>query len=70
MEAISADVGYQINPYNVKVPCGPDPLCYNFDNVTRLLNTPSVQHAIGAKGTWETCNMEVHGFLVSTTLVY
>lgn len=64
MEAISVHQGFQINPYNVNVPCAVEPLCYNFTSITNLLNSPSVQRSLGVKRQWETCNMEVHGYLM------
>jgi len=68
MEAISLNVGYQINPYNVKIPCAVEPLCYDFSNMTRFLDDPAVKKAIGAGSspqTWAPCNFKVHGFLTA-----
>lgn len=64
MEAISAHQGFQINPYNVNIPCAVEPLCYNFTAITNLLNEPTVQQALGVHKAWETCDMEVHSLLM------
>eukprot|EP00761_Pharyngomonas_kirbyi_P011448 gb/GECH01011473.1/.p1 GENE.gb/GECH01011473.1/~~gb/GECH01011473.1/.p1 ORF type:complete len:429 (+),score=77.96 gb/GECH01011473.1/:1-1287(+) len=56
-----------INVYNIKEKCKHKPLCYDFDNVIKYLNTPSVKQRIGARSDikWETCNMNVHSKLMT-----
>jgi carboxypeptidase C (cathepsin A) len=52
-----------INVYNIDLPCDPPPLCYNFSNINRYLNLPSVQESLGvAKHNikWATCNYAVN----------
>jgi len=52
-----------INVYNIDLPCNPQPLCYDFSNVTNYLNTPSVQQQLGVYSQgiqWQTCNFEVN----------
>lgn len=34
----SANPWFCLQPYNWKVPCAVEPLCYSFDQVTQLLN--------------------------------
>lgn len=48
-----------INVYNIKLPCNPPPLCYNFDNITQYLNLAATQEMLGVAShhiKWETCN--------------
>ena len=45
-----------LNPYNIELKCGPNPLCYNFTNVNVFLNTERVQSALGVNKKWSSCN--------------
>jgi len=45
-----------INPYDLRVECGPEPLCYNFSNVDVWLNNETVQSQLGVNKKWEECN--------------
>eukprot|EP01130_Rhizamoeba_saxonica_P005466 TRINITY_DN2187_c0_g1_i2.p1 TRINITY_DN2187_c0_g1~~TRINITY_DN2187_c0_g1_i2.p1 ORF type:complete len:389 (-),score=96.79 TRINITY_DN2187_c0_g1_i2:625-1791(-) len=51
-----------INPYDVRIKCEVEPLCYDFGKGDKFLNQESVKKALGAKTdiTWESCNMVVH----------
>jgi carboxypeptidase C (cathepsin A) len=62
MAAMDINLGYAVNPYNWKVPCAVEPLCYSFDGVTQLLNEPAVKKAIGAKPdlSWTDCAAAPH----------
>jgi serine carboxypeptidase-like clade 4 len=53
-----------INLYDIRIPCQEPPLCYDFNDVTMFLNQEDVQKAIGVNRTWESCNMEVHLFMM------
>lgn len=44
------------NNYDIRIKCEKLPLCYDFSNVERFLNTKEVQSAIGAVKKWESCN--------------
>jgi len=58
------DYAGNLNVYNIKLQCNPQPLCYDFTNQTNYLNTPSVQQQLGVASqdiTWETCNDQVNG---------
>jgi len=51
-----------LNVYNIDLQCNPQPLCYDFSNVTNYLNQQSVQQALGIQGqiNWQTCNDQVN----------
>eukprot|EP00698_Gefionella_okellyi_P009143 TRINITY_DN22_c0_g1_i1.p1 TRINITY_DN22_c0_g1~~TRINITY_DN22_c0_g1_i1.p1 ORF type:complete len:430 (+),score=98.25 TRINITY_DN22_c0_g1_i1:62-1351(+) len=64
VEAILAEAG-NINVYDIRKKCEYPPLCYNFDDVTTLLNSPAIEEALGTTGRkWKACNMEVHTLLL------
>jgi carboxypeptidase C (cathepsin A) len=46
VSAISATLGYNVNVYDVRIPCDGQ-LCYNFDAITKLMNMASVQKSLG-----------------------
>lgn len=51
-----------LNPYDIRVPCGENPLCYDFTNVETYLNLNSTREALHVSDkvdTWETCNTAV-----------
>ncbi|XP_062515371.1 uncharacterized protein LOC134190856 [Corticium candelabrum] len=64
LEAAEVKLKRSINPYDIRIPCGDSLLCYNFDDVTTFLNREDVQKAIGVNRTWQSCNMEVHLFML------
>ena len=49
------------NPYDVRVPCGDNPLCYDdMDYISQWLNKPEVMEAVGAEvDSFETCNFDI-----------
>ncbi|KAI6659309.1 Serine carboxypeptidase S10 family member 1-like [Oopsacas minuta] len=49
-----------MNVYDVRIPCGSPPLCYDFSNVDAFLNSADVQAALGVNRSWTECNMGVH----------
>ncbi|EDQ86217.1 uncharacterized protein MONBRDRAFT_38492 [Monosiga brevicollis MX1] len=50
-----------MNPYDIRKPCGSNPLCYDMSNVTKFLANPDVLSAIGVKDiTWQSCNYTVN----------
>jgi len=70
MSAISAALGYDANVYNYKIPCVGS-LCYNFDAITALMNTASLQASLGVAkqaSNWEVCDDEVHTLLMGDWL--
>jgi len=52
-----------LNVYDIKLQCNPQPLCYNFDPITRYLNQASVRQQLGVNSTkpWSVCNFGVNG---------
>jgi len=54
------------NVYDIRVKCGPNPLCYNFNGVQALFNQAAVQKALGVTGhTWTQCNTVVYEYLIN-----
>eukprot|EP00746_Dinoflagellata_sp_MGD_P132289 gnl/MRDRNA2_/MRDRNA2_66023_c0_seq3.p1 gnl/MRDRNA2_/MRDRNA2_66023_c0~~gnl/MRDRNA2_/MRDRNA2_66023_c0_seq3.p1 ORF type:complete len:519 (+),score=113.29 gnl/MRDRNA2_/MRDRNA2_66023_c0_seq3:108-1559(+) len=53
------------NPYDMRIDCEKPPLCYDFDPITKYLNTASVQSALGVKKKWGSCNRAVELLFVS-----
>jgi serine carboxypeptidase-like clade IV len=71
MEAVllemGAHLGYDPNPYDYKIPCKVEPLCYDFSPVTKWCNNAENRKALGVSpkaGEWESCNMEVHTLML------
>jgi len=69
ISALSAHFGYDINVYNVYIPCKGS-LCYNMNAITNLMNTASVQQSIGAPANsdWEACSTAVYEDLLGDIL--
>jgi len=46
------------NPYNIRLMCGSNPLCYDFSAITRFFNRADVKASLGADPSvqWHTCN--------------
>jgi len=62
MEAVLEYAG-NLNVYNIDLQCNPQPLCYDFTNVTNYLNDPTVQQNLGVASqgiTWQTCSDQVN----------
>jgi len=56
-------IPYQLsgyNPYDMRIKCEKFPLCYDFSNIETYLNRDDVKEALGAEGSWESCNMLVN----------
>jgi cathepsin A (carboxypeptidase C) len=52
-----------LNVYDIRIPCGSSPLCYDFSNVDKWLNTPEVMQALHVSkdvSEWQECNMKVN----------
>lgn len=47
------------NVYDMRIPCEHGKLCYDFDAVTKYLNTESIQNQLGGTGKWGSCNTAV-----------
>lgn len=57
-----------LNPYDIRKPCGDDPLCYDFSNIDTFLNLESTRKALHVSDevkTWESCNNGVNAMFVS-----
>ncbi|KAF4670820.1 hypothetical protein FOL47_001827 [Perkinsus chesapeaki] len=49
-----------LNPYDMRQKCEHPPLCYDFSNVDKFLNTKSVQEQLGVNTKWQECNTIVN----------
>eukprot|EP00759_Apiculatamorpha_spiralis_P037250 PhF_6_TR37177/c0_g1_i1/m.54762 len=58
-----------MNPYDIRIKCAVPPLCYDMTNVATYLNTASVQQALGAQGTWQSCNFDVNSMFSKDWMV-
>lgn len=54
-----------VNVYDVRLPCGSEPLCYDFSNVDAYLNQADVQKDLGVRKPWAECS-----HLVDLEMVY
>ena len=57
-----------LNPYDIRVPCGEDPLCYDFSNIDTFLNLDSTREALhvdDAVDEWVDCNTVVNAGFIS-----
>lgn len=57
-----------LNPYDIRVPCGDNDLCYNFTNIETFLNTQSTRDALHVSTNvkeWQSCNNAVNAMFVS-----
>jgi len=52
-----------LNVYDIKLQCNPQPLCYNFEPITRYLNQASVRQQLGVNSSkpWDVCSFSVNG---------
>lgn len=48
------------NPYDIRIKCQVQPLCYDFSYATDFLNAASVQSDLGVNRKWESCNFQVN----------
>ena len=57
-----------LNPYDIRVPCGDNDLCYNFTNIEIFLNLESTRKALHVSeevDKWESCNNAVNVMFVN-----
>jgi cathepsin A (carboxypeptidase C) len=57
-----------LNPYDIRVPCGENDLCYNFTAIDSFLNLPSTRAALHVSSEvkkWESCNNAVNVMFAS-----
>jgi cathepsin A (carboxypeptidase C) len=57
-----------LNPYDIRVPCGDNDLCYNFTSIETFLNLPSTREALHVSDkveAWQSCNTAVDIMFVS-----
>jgi cathepsin A (carboxypeptidase C) len=57
-----------LNPYDIRVPCGENSLCYNFTNVETFMNLESTRDALHVSEkveTWKSCNNFVNVLFAS-----
>lgn len=57
-----------LNPYDIRVPCGENPLCYDMDNIDTFLNLESTREALHVSSKvdkWEDCNTPVNAAFTS-----
>lgn len=51
------------NPYDIRKPCGLNPLCYDFSHIEKFMNSDKTKEALHVKKhnpSWQTCNMEIN----------
>ena len=52
-----------LNPYDIRKPCGMNPLCYDFSHVEKFMNLDSTKkalHVAERNPSWQTCNMLIN----------
>lgn len=52
-----------LNPYDIRKQCEVPPLCYDFSYITKFMNDPETQKALGVtkkSHKWESCNMGIN----------
>jgi len=51
-----------LNPYDIRLECGSNPLCYDFSNIEHWLNLDSTKTALHVhdQSHWESCNMGIN----------
>jgi cathepsin A (carboxypeptidase C) len=57
-----------LNPYDIRVPCGDNDLCYNFTNIETFLNLESTRQALHVSSEvkeWQSCNTAVDVMFMS-----
>jgi len=71
---VESVLGNPLNPkfnvYDIRIPCGQPPLCYDFDNAGVFLNEPEIQADLGVSGRkWKDCKTSVHMELLGDWMV-
>jgi cathepsin A (carboxypeptidase C) len=57
-----------LNPYDIRVPCGDNDLCYNFTSIETFLNSPATRAALHVSDkvdTWVSCDTAVNVMFVN-----
>lgn len=55
----------KFNVYDIRIPCGTPPLCYDFSQSDAFLNRDDVQQVLGVTGRkWVECDQMVHTYLL------
>lgn len=57
-----------LNPYDIRVPCGDNDLCYNFTNIETFLNLDSTRQALHVSDQveeWVSCNNAVNAMFIN-----
>jgi len=52
-----------LNPYDIRKQCDIKPLCYDFSNIEKFLNSPTTRealHVTDESGEWTSCNMGIN----------
>lgn len=52
-----------LNPYDIRKPCGDNPLCYDFSKIEKFMNSDKTKQALHVaehNPTWQTCNMMIN----------
>jgi cathepsin A (carboxypeptidase C) len=51
-----------MNPYDIRLKCEKQPLCYDFENIGAYMNDPQVKEVLGVPDSvqWEDCNNTVN----------
>jgi len=51
-----------LNPYDIRLKCGSNPLCYDFSNIEKWLNLDSTKTALHVRDEihWKSCNMGIN----------
>jgi len=52
-----------LNPYDIRKPCGDNPLCYDFSHIEKFMNSPETKKALHVDDhnpNWQTCNMVIN----------
>ena len=53
-----------LNPYDIRKQCGDNPLCYDFSNVEKWLNSDDTRSRLHVKpesSDWASCNYDING---------
>lgn len=51
------------NPYDIRKPCGDNPLCYDFSHIETFMNLDTTKlalHVSDRNPSWQTCNMMIN----------
>merc|ERR1712157_305780 len=56
-----------MNPYDIRLKCEKQPLCYDFSNIESFMNNQTVKEALGVpeEVVWQDCNNTVNAMFAS-----